>query len=274
MQIRPMSAADLDAAAEVPRQVGWGDLRTLYELGLYHPQAYPFVAEVDGRVVGTSLGTVRGSVGWVGQIAVLPECRGTGLGTALTRHLMAHLTSLGCRTQLLIATDMGQPIYEKLGFAVEAHYRRFQGPSLPAPPTDPRLRPLTAADWPAVCALDAATTGEDRSAYLQYYGDAGWVVDGRDGIDGFFVPMPWGTGPRIARTAEAGLLLVDLQRGLVGQRGEASARVQVLIDSPAGIAGLAERRFVEIVRPARMVYGERLPQVPAGVWGVFGGAMG
>ena len=73
------------------------------------------------------------------------------------------IEALGPReTLLLLASDAGRPIYERLGFEAEDRYAVFWSPPDAAPAPD-GLRRLSAADRDAVLALDARVTGETRT---------------------------------------------------------------------------------------------------------------
>ena len=119
------------------------------------------VAERDGEIVGTGACVGFGPTGWLGGIAVAPQARGSGLGRALTE---AAIEALGPReTVLLLASDAGRPIYERLGFEPEERYRSFWTPPDAVPVPSSQTRPLTLADRDAVLALDAHVTGEQRT---------------------------------------------------------------------------------------------------------------
>jgi GNAT superfamily N-acetyltransferase len=49
-------------------------------------------------------------------VAVLPEARGRGLSGKLLAHALADAAERGCETTTLVATKMGQPTYERLGY--------------------------------------------------------------------------------------------------------------------------------------------------------------
>ena len=112
------------------------------------PETHPFVAEADGEVVGTGVLSVNGSVGWIGTIWVEPAWRRRGVGMALTQATIDTAESAGCRTLLLVATEAGRPLYEKIGFEVQTWYRILEAPGLGDEPIDPRIRPFEAADLP------------------------------------------------------------------------------------------------------------------------------
>ncbi|HLN64699.1 MAG TPA: GNAT family N-acetyltransferase, partial [Symbiobacteriaceae bacterium] len=212
MEIRPMTAADLTGVRAVSESVQWGDLTPHFAFYLTHPAYRPLVAEVDGQVAGTGVAICRGAVGWVGMITVLPAHRSHGLGRALTVRVLDELEQQGCRTQVLLATEMGRPLYEQLGFTAEGDYAILSGPSLHAVPRHARLRPMAPADLPAVYALDRAATGEDRSAEIEAWRANGWVMtDAQTGaVSAYHVRPGWGAGPVVAADPEDGRTLVNM----------------------------------------------------------------
>ena len=81
-----------------------------------------FVAIEEGKVIGTVMGGYDGHRGWIYLLAVAPESRGRGIGTALVRRVEAALRDLGCpKINLQILGHNSQVIefYKKLGFKVE-----------------------------------------------------------------------------------------------------------------------------------------------------------
>ena len=119
MQIRPVTGADLDERIPATLGPAWSALRPHLSFYVGHPACHPIVAEANGIVVGVATGIQKGTVGWLGHIFVPPAGRRQGIGSALTRALIEDLEGRGCRTLLLVASARDQPIYERLGFAVE-----------------------------------------------------------------------------------------------------------------------------------------------------------
>ena len=114
-RIRPMLAADILAATRVILDGGWGDRSPFFRWAVDHPTVHPLVADEDGRVVGTGVATANAALGWVGAIFVDVERRRAALGPRSRRPSWRNSSGAGCTTQLLIATDEGRPIYERLG---------------------------------------------------------------------------------------------------------------------------------------------------------------
>src|SRR5690242_9332648 len=119
------------------------------------PDGVLLVARSEGQIVGTGGAIAFGRTAWIGGIAVAPSARGGGLGRRLTE---AALEWVGAReTVLLLASELGRPIYDRLGFVAECRYRVF----LAGPASAGDFPP---AEFEAALALDARATGEDRSA--------------------------------------------------------------------------------------------------------------
>jgi ribosomal protein S18 acetylase RimI-like enzyme len=81
-----------------------------------------FVARLDGRLVGTVMGGYDGHRGWVYSLAVGPDMRRRGIGTALMRHVERELVSRGCpkvNLQVLASNAATVAFYQKLGYSVE-----------------------------------------------------------------------------------------------------------------------------------------------------------
>ena len=81
-----------------------------------------FVAEIDGRLIGTVMAGYDGHRGWIYSLAVAPAMRKRGIGRALLQHAEAALLARGCvKINLQIANGNEAVIgfYEKTGYKVE-----------------------------------------------------------------------------------------------------------------------------------------------------------
>lgn len=80
------------------------------------------VALADSRVIGTCMAGFDGHRGWVHLVAVAPEQRRRGVGSALMRRAEALLARIGCpKLNLQVRTSSPEAVgfYERLGFRVE-----------------------------------------------------------------------------------------------------------------------------------------------------------
>jgi len=275
-----MTADDVPEATSMVLHANWGDRRTWFEFAVTQPECSPFVAVADGGIVGTGVATANGSVGVVGTIFVAPDRRREGLGTALTQAVIDDLDERGCRTLLLVATDAGRPLYERMAFEVQTRYRILEAPGLP--PADARaadanraVRPFRDGDLPAMAELDAIATGEDRAHALRRFADPAstFVLPSADGgIDAFVVRASWGGGATIARDPEAALRILEARRRRAGPDGR--VRVGLVEDNVGGLDRLTAEGLPPIWSAPRMIRGEPLRWRPDWIWGQFNHAMG
>jgi predicted GNAT family acetyltransferase len=82
--------------------------------------------------VSTGLGVRSGRTIGIYNIATIPAARGKGYGAAITRRNVADGVAAGCDVAILQASDMGFPIYERIGFRTVVEYVGFVDPSPPA----------------------------------------------------------------------------------------------------------------------------------------------
>ena len=66
--------------------------------------------------VPPSFSCVNGKIGYISNVYTLPQHRSRGIAFRLTEKLMAEAKACRCTKVVLNATDMGRPVYEKLGF--------------------------------------------------------------------------------------------------------------------------------------------------------------
>jgi predicted N-acetyltransferase YhbS len=176
-----------------------------------------FVGCREGRVAGVA-GCVRfGRTGWLGNVAVDDGFRGQGLGTAVSRAAVDCLRQAGVETVLLTATELGKPIYQRLGFADEGvSYGIWEQRQAPFLACD-RAATVRPPDVRDIIRQDAEATGEDRRSYLAPFADRVRVPAGDR--TGYWVQLPWGGGPVIAAdAASARPLIVDMIRASPGSR--------------------------------------------------------
>ncbi len=82
------------------------------------------VAEMDGQIVGSTVGSLERGWGWIQKVAVHPDYQRRGIATQLVRRAEAEHAKLGAfRTVLLTRDDntAGRALYEQLGYNVWEH---------------------------------------------------------------------------------------------------------------------------------------------------------
>jgi ribosomal protein S18 acetylase RimI-like enzyme len=282
--LRPMLPADVDPAADMILSHDWGVRREFLAFATSHAACIPMVAEVDGAIVGTGVGTLNGPVGWIGTIFLAPDWRGRGIGRGITQAIIDRLEAAGARTLVLVATADGRRLYSTMGFEVQTRYRILEAPGLGS--GDPcvaagiatgvgGVRPFEPGDLDAMAALDGEGTGEDRRHLLARFAtpESAWVLSAPGGaIDAFVVRAPWGGGATVARTIDAAMAIITERRLKSGPDGR--VRVGLLQENQAGLARLAEAGFTASWSAPRMVRGDALAWHPDWIWGQYNHAMG
>jgi hypothetical protein len=87
-----------------------------------------YVAYEDGRPVGSGLGFRTGRVVGVYNIATVPWARKRGFGVAMTTRIVTDGAALGCDVAVLQASELGYPIYERMGFRTVVEYMGYGDP--------------------------------------------------------------------------------------------------------------------------------------------------
>ena len=273
--IRPMTAADVDPAADALLRDDWGDRRATFAFAAGQPGCRAFVADTNGAIVGTGIVTLNGPVAWIGTIWVDPDWRRAGLGMALTQTTIDAAEADGCQTLVLVATDAGRRLYEKIGFEVQTTYRILEASGLAGVAADPRVRAYRADDLEAMVDLDVAATGEERRHLLAAFAgpETTRCLERTDGtLGGFVVRAPWGGGATIAPDPEDAAAILHARRLAAGSDGH--VRAGLLAENEAGLALLERDGWVEAWRAPRLIRGEPLDWHPEWIWGQFNHAMG
>lgn len=282
-RIRAMTPPDAGPTAEAIERSGWGSRQVKMAFVARHPDCRPFVAEADGAIVGTGVTTINGPVAWIGTIWVDPVWRGRGLGKALTQATIDAGEAAGCRALVLVATDAGRPLYERFGFAVQAHYRILEAPGLTGETGSangsgqeaPRVRPYRAADLPAMAALDATATGEDRAHLLRAFAapDTTRCLEHNDGrLGGFVVRAPWGGGATVAPDPDDAMTILQARRLASGP--DKRVRAGLLDANVEGLERLRAAGWSDAWAAPRMIRGEMPAWQPGSIWGQFDHAIG
>ena len=79
------------------------------------------------RIVGTSVVSFTSKSVVIAGISVLDEFRGRGIGKALTLHPLVLGRQMGKKFGVLSSTDMGYPVYQKLGFKEYFKIKNYVG---------------------------------------------------------------------------------------------------------------------------------------------------
>lgn len=153
------------------REARWNQLADDWRLFIELGRVYA-AHTAQGRIVATTATLPYGGrFAWISMVLVAGEYRRRGLATQLMRRAIDDLAAAGL-VPVLDATPEGRAVYRRLGFEDCWEFQRLirrEPPSTAAAaaaPAGAAIRPVTDADWPALCAYDAAAFGAERGAVL------------------------------------------------------------------------------------------------------------
>lgn len=95
----------------------WKDITIDFLLGLGLAGPYrSYVVYWEGKPVSTAAVFFGQEVAGIYTVATLPEARGKGFGAAVTLAPLLEARKIGYRAGILQASEMGFPVYKRLGF--------------------------------------------------------------------------------------------------------------------------------------------------------------
>src|SRR5215470_18787505 len=161
--LRKLTVDDVASAQALSTEAGWNqtadDWRMLIELS---PQGC-IAIEMDGKVASTAVLTCYGTqLAWIGMVLTRIKYRGRGYAMRLLKECLRLADTLGVESVKLDATNLGQPLYEKLGFRAEQPVERWWRAGRHDATNAPSRSPV-AGNWKSA---DANAFGVDRSALL------------------------------------------------------------------------------------------------------------
>ncbi len=84
-----------------------------------------WIARLDGRPVAAAALFIGGRVAGIYNVATVPEARGLGIGRAVTAAALEEAVARGLHTAVLGASDLGYPVYRRLGFRDVSRLRSY-----------------------------------------------------------------------------------------------------------------------------------------------------
>lgn len=247
---------------------GWPDIVPEFESYVKKSYCYPLKVNIGNKIAGLGTLIVFGRTGWLAHIIVDKDHRNSGIGTQMTEKLIEDGIGKSIKTILLLATEMGFPVYDKLGFRFVSEYLYFKRED---PWKDfllsPNIFPYEKSMDRAIFEMDREISGEDRRPLLAEYLGNSLVYMTENSLKGIFMP-DLGEGLIFARTREAGLELMKVKY--------AKADAAVLPEqNHAGWDFLEQNGFTLTTKKGtRMILGKDINWVPENIFSRIGGNYG
>ena len=248
MIIRKLKYSEIDVLKGFPPEEWHFDIISFMKLHFGKNYFFPVIAEKAGKIVGVGVGIHTGRTGWLGSIIVHEEERSRGMGGEITKYLIDMLGDMNCTSLLLIATDLGEPMYQKFGFETTDLYRFFKIDKTVQAPVQDCIRKISPKDFKMLWQLDRHATAEDRKDLLYDFTTNGYLYLKGESL-GFFLPQ-FDQGLIVANDADAGLSLLQLKLSM-GMKG-----IVIPDDNNAALEFLSQLGYTSYATAPRMLLGE------------------
>ncbi|MES1181170.1 MAG: GNAT family N-acetyltransferase [Flavobacterium sp.] len=252
--------------AELPalQPSGWTDIVPYFEFYLSSPFCKPVKIVQNNVIVGLGNAILLGETGWLSHILVHPEKRNLGIGGEITRALVDILKGEKCSTLLLLATELGEPVYRKTGFQPELRYLFFRNGK--AINDAPVLSAFSSGFESVICDMDRRISGENRQQLLIPHLNKAKLVIENNVVTGCYLPS-LGEGLIIADTEHAGITLLN-------ERHKTLQKTAVPETNLAAIAFLQKQSFEQFSQGTRMYLGKKIVWQPERLYSRVGGNLG
>lgn len=264
LELAPIGKADLDSL-KVFQPADWPDITKAYAFYTGSSYCRPVKLLEDGEIRAIGCAISHGKTAWLAQIIVEEPSRNRGLGSRMTQSLI-DLVKNEVKSISLVATDLGAPVYTKLGFRPETEYsfwRRSEPlDSNPVPEVDDYKPSFLGA----ILELDRKASDEDRSLIIQDHLANARVICTKSELYAYYLPT-LGEGLIISRDEVAGQELMRLRLSV-------RARHVVPEGNTRAINFLLENGFEPYRKAVRMVLGEPVHFKPEWIYSRIGGNLG
>ena len=248
--IRELKESNITGLNNLPPEDWKFDYETFVKSFIKAGFFYAFVMILDGGIVGTGNVFLKEKIGWLANIMVNVNYRGNGFGYEMTKFLVEFLSNKGCETQLLIATELGEAIYKKVGFRKLTEYQCFDSEVDIDFNYTNSIRELKDSDLEDIYKLDRDANDENREHLINQYCETGLGYYNNDNeLLGFYLPN-FGRGLVLSRDKQAGIELLKIKHSEKGKR------TLIPIDNQDGISILEKIGLKKGEKCSRMILGQ------------------
>jgi GNAT superfamily N-acetyltransferase len=266
IKISLIELEDLEAVKELQPK-DWSDILVYMRFYIDSSFCKPFKFVLGNKIIGTGAILMHQNSAWLAHIIVDPDYRNKGIGAFITESLIANLQKNGCKTILLIASVLGEPVYQKLGFKKECEYLFFKNEEYNITGSENKLiKDITTEDFQDVLNLDKKASGEDRSVLFQPYLKSAKIFVENGVLSGFYLPA-LGEGLVVATNETVGVELLKLKLSV-------KSLVVVPSSNIAVQKFLTENNFCEFQKGTRMCLGSPVSFKGEMIYSRIGGYLG
>ena len=266
MPFSPFTHPDISILDEL-RPLDWTDIKIPFQFYLSSGFCFPIKLTNEDKIIGVGCSIIHDDVAWLAHIIVHPEFRNQGHGTSITKELLKIAAEKNTVTQFLIATEMGAPVYSKLGFVTETEYLFYKDIVLKDTfvPSD-NMIPFQEKYFDQLIQLDKKLSSENRVAHLTENCNSGTLYLENDRVLGFYLPI-LGEGIILAEQPSAGIELLQLHLSK-------SDNVVFPMENTSALQFMMQHSFEPFRKAKRMRLGAKRDWIPSTIYNRIGGNLG
>lgn len=247
---------------------GWPDIVPWFKFYIDSEFCMPIKAMINNKIAGIGTCIFYSDTAWLAHIIVSPENRNKGIGFKIVQKLLEFKKLRPINSVLLIATELGLPVYLKAGFLEVAEYWVYKKEKpMVKYPKSPDIVAFKDKYRKMVFDLDSHITGEDRRMILSDHLSDSMICLHNNKVKGLYVPG-FGEGLIVATNENAGIELMKLKYAKIDKAVLPS-------DNTNAIEFLDQNGFVKSPYFAiRMIFGDDLKWSPEKIYSRIGGNFG
>ncbi|RPH31727.1 MAG: N-acetyltransferase [Bacteroidales bacterium] len=267
MQYDKLTDSDIDKISHLQPE-GWSDIIDAFRFYCNHNFCNPIKVTLDNEIVGVGSSMFFDKTAWLAHIIVNPDYRKHGIGSKIVDSLLMSIKTRKIETSLLIATEIGEPVYVKAGFRKVSDYRYFKRESCHIDKQfSDNIQPYEDDFYNDIIQLDAYISGENREKLLKNYLNKSSVFISNKVIDGFYIPG-LGEGPIMALT-------INAAKELMRHKYSTVDKATIPSENQVGIELIKEFGFIETnTIGKRMILGKDIEWKPEMIYSRIGGNFG
>ncbi|MEZ4888140.1 MAG: GNAT family N-acetyltransferase [Chitinophagales bacterium] len=266
MDIQNLEHNDINFISDL-LPIGWEDVLPIIASYTNTKFCFPIKASIDKKIVGIGTAIIHTKTAWLAHIIVHRDYRNQGIGTIITQTLVETSYSKGCETINLLATELGEPIYKKIGFEIETEYLIFRCEGAnEAFENSENIVAINGDFKKQILDLDRKVSDENRILLLEPHLSNGFVYLQDNEVKGFYLPN-LGHGLIIATTSSAGQELMKL-------RLKSKDFNAFPIDNLSARELMRQNNFNEFRIEKRMRLGKKRNWQPQNIYAIIGGNLG
>ena len=197
---------------------GWPDITNDFRFYIDNDFCYPIKATIDDCIVGVGVSMVfNNKTAWLDDIIVEKNNRNKGIGFQIVDKLLTDLNSRSIESVLLIATELGEPVYKKSGFRLVSDYIFFnREQEWNEISISKHITPYKEEFYDEILKLDKKISGENREQLLKMYIENCLMYLDNNILKGFFMPN-LGEGLIFADNPLVGIELMKMKYSTVNK---------------------------------------------------------